>query len=222
MTQFNLLPDIKLEYLRAERNRRIVISIAVLVTGVSILLAGTTFSITALQKHQIDGLNTDIRKQGSILSGQTNLKDIMTVQNQIDTLTTLHQQEPNVANLATYLNQTIPVTASLDTLTIDFSADSITMQGSADSLATVNQLVDSLKFATYKINGVKGSKNAFSDVVLTGFGVNQSATQGASFSISLNFDPALFNNTENVTLTCAAFPQAVLSYTFRQYLEAKA
>jgi hypothetical protein len=128
------------------------------------------------------------------------------MQTQIETLKNLHQNEPEVTNLATYLNQTIPVNASLNSLSIDFNEDTISMSGSADSLATVNQLVDNLKLATYTVSGVKGSNPAFSDVVLSSFGIisttNQSGqpVQQANFSVNLNFNSNLFNNTEKVTL----------------------
>ncbi len=198
MIQFNLLPDIKLEYLKAQRNQRLVIGISVLVTAASIVLAGVLFSLTALQKHQINNLHADIQKQSADLTGQKNLNAILTVQNQIQTLNKLHQQEPAVSDLATYLNQTIPVTAGLSNLSIDFGADTITMNGNADSLGTVDQLVDSLKFATYSVSGVKGSNPAFSNVVLSSFGVS---SQGTNFTITLSFDPNLFNNTENIKLS---------------------
>jgi len=197
MTQFNLLPDIKMEYLRAERIRRIVISVSVILSVVSLLLAGLLFSLTTLQKASINTLAADISKQGGLMSNQTNLNDILTIQNQISTLTTLHQQEPAVANLAGYLNQLIPVKANISSLTADFSANTMVINGNADSLATINQLVDSLKFATYSVKGVTGTKNAFTSVVLTSFGVN---SQGASYTINFNFDPTLFNITDKIKL----------------------
>lgn len=202
MTQFNLLPDIKLDYLKAERIRRLVFAVAFIITAASIVLAAGLFTITAFQRSQISSLNADIKKQGGYLSGQTNLNDILTIQNQIQTLSSLHQQEPAVQNLATYLNQIIPTSASLSSLTIDFNADTINMSGSADSLITVNQLVDSLKFATYNVGGAKGNNQAFTNVVLSSFGVsNGISLQGTSYTINLNFDPMLFNNTKSITLT---------------------
>jgi Tfp pilus assembly protein PilN len=206
MIQFNLLPDIKLENLKADRNRRLVISISSIVTIAAIVLAAGLFSYTEVQKSQINNLNSDIRSQGATLSSQANINSILTIQNQIQTLTNLHQQEPNVTSLATYLNQTIPVTTSLSSLTIDFNADTINMSGNADSLATVNQLVDSLKFATYSVKGIPGSKPAFSNVVLSSFGLDNSASNSvnnetASFGIDMSFDPTLFSNTETVTLS---------------------
>lgn len=197
MTQFNLLPDIKLEYLSAERIRRLVIGISVIVGIVAVIIAGTLLTVTIVQGQQINNLNSSIRRQGSIIMGHSNLNDILTIQNQISTLTTLHQQEPAVTDLAGYLNQLIPVNASISNLSIDFNADTITVSGSADSLATVNQLVDGLKFATYKVSGNNSKKPAFSQVVLSSFGV---VPNGATYTINCSFDPTLFNNADQVTL----------------------
>ncbi|MGH7234269.1 MAG: hypothetical protein ACREF7_02385, partial [Candidatus Saccharimonadales bacterium] len=168
-----------------------------IVTIIAIVLVASLFSYTEVQKSQINSLSNDIRSQGLKLSNQANINSILTIQNQIQTLTTLHEQEPNVTNLATYLNQAIPVTTNLSSLSVDFNADTMIMSGNADTLVTINQLVDSLKFATYSVKGVSGSKPAFSNVVLADFGLTNGV---ASFTINLSFDPILFNNTETVTL----------------------
>lgn len=197
MTQFNLLPDIKLEYLKAERNRRLVFSISILVTAAAIVLVAGLFSYVEYQKSQISSLSSDIERQGATLADQANINSILTIQNQIQTLTQLHEQEPDVTKLSAYLNQLIPVTANLGTLSADFNADTISLSGDADSLVTVNELVDILKFSNYSVVGVSGKKLAFSNVVLSNFGLAKSR---ATFSISANFDPMLFSNTEKVSL----------------------
>ncbi len=197
MTQFNLLPDIKLEYLKAQRNRKLVFSISFIVAISAMILVGLLFSYTLVQKAQINKLASDIKVQGATLGKQANLNAILTIQNQIQTLTTLHEQEPNVTNLATYLNQLIPVTANLSSLSVDFNAHTIDMSGNADNLVTINQLVDIIKFANYTIKGQSGTTPAFSSVVLSSFGVSN---QGASYTIDFNFDPTLFDNTQQVTL----------------------
>ena len=197
MIQFNLLPDIKLEYLKAERNKRLVFSVSLLVTALAVVLVAGLFSYVEYQKTQINSLSSDIKQQGAKLSNQANINSILTIQNQIQTLTSLHQQEPNVTNLATYLNQLIPVSANLSSLSVDFNANTFSMAGDADSLVTVNQLVDIMKFANYSVKGVTGNKPAFSSVILTNFGLTKGR---ASFTINLSFDPTLFNNNEQVTL----------------------
>jgi Tfp pilus assembly protein PilN len=199
MIQFNLLPDIKLEYLKAQRQRRLVISIALIASLVSVLITGSLFSYTLIQKHQLNNLASDIKQKSSTVSSQKNLRDILTIQNQISTLTTLHEQEPQASDLVTYLNQIVPVTANIGSFSIDFNADTITISGSADSLVTINQLVDSFKFATYSILGGATNQQAFSNVVLTSFSIATSQNL-PSYTITLNFDPTLFNNSDSITL----------------------
>ena len=197
MTQFNLLPDIKLKYLQAERLKRLVISFSILIVAVSVVLVGVLFSINLAQKSNINHLKSEISTQGALLGKQSSLSDMLTVQNQIQTLTTLHQQEPEATNLATYLNEIIPASATISTLNLNFDANTVIMSGGASSLAVINQLVDSLKFATYSVKGVSGSNNAFSGVILTSFGLTQT---GADYTINFNYAPSLFNITDNVSL----------------------
>jgi len=197
MTQFNLLPDVKLQYLKAERARRIVISTSILITVVALVATGILFSLTLARGRNIDNLNRNIQIQGSKLNDQKNLDQILTIQNQISTLGELHMQEPATDRLAGYLYQLIPLTANIGTFNIDFDNNNVTMSGTADSLVTVNQLVDTLKYAKFSVKGVPGESLAFSQVVLTSFGINQGS---ASYSVSFNYNPTIFNNTDNVSL----------------------
>lgn len=206
MVQFNLLPDVKLEYLKAEHTKRLAFGISGLLTIIVIVIVGILFSITAFQKSKINSLTADIRQQGSTINTHPDLDQILTIQNQINTLEGLHQQEPATDRLAGYLNQLIPVNVNISSFNIDFNAHTITMDGTADSLATVNQLVDTLKFAKYSVKGQTGQTNAFSSVVLTSFGIVQSSSGSsasgsqASYSINFNFDPTLFNNVDTVKM----------------------
>lgn len=203
MAQFNLLPDVKLEYLKAQRTKRLAFGISGIVTILVVIVAGVLFSITEVQKSQINSLASDIQQQGNNLNGHPDLNQILTIQNQINTLEQLHQQEPATDRLAGYLNQIVPVNANISSFNIDFNAHSVTMNGSADSIATINQLVDTLKFAQYQIKGQSNKTDAFTSVVLASFGVSQGSTSPntqATFSITFNFDPTLFSNTETINL----------------------
>jgi len=197
MTQFNLLPEVKLEYLAAERVRRIVISVAVLITIVALVATGILFSITTIQGRKISSLNSSIQNQGNQINNDKSLNQILTIQNQISTLNSLHMQEPATDRLAGYLNQLIPVAANISSFNIDFSTNNVTMSGTANNLVTINQLVDTIKYAKFSVQGTPGSNLAFSQVVLTSFGLNQGS---ASYSISFNFNPEIFNNTEAIKL----------------------
>lgn len=240
MIQFNLLPDVKLEYLKAERMRRLVISVSVLVTAAALILMALLLSVTALQRKHLHDLNNDVTTLTKKIGGRSDLNKILTVQNQLSSLTDLHAAKPAASRLTDFLSQITPNQASINTLNVDFNQHQITITGTADSLATVNQYVDTLKFTTYGAvtplstdssitcqnvgssalssedktqaaencsnDGGKSinpaptdtSKQAFSDVVLASFGLTQ---HEADYSITLTYDPVIFDITQAVTLT---------------------
>lgn len=195
--QFNLLPDVKLEYLKAERTRRVTVSVSVLVAVVALGLMLLLFSVTQIQKKHISDLSKDIKSDSQKLEGQKDLNKILTVQNQLNSLTALHDQKPAASRLFGYLSQIVPNQANSSSLTIDFTQHTITITGSADSLSTVNKFADTLKFTSYGVDGVQGSKPAFSNVVLTNFG---RADKQASYTINFVYDPTIFDIKQNVTL----------------------
>ena len=201
MMQINLLPDIKLEYLRAQQNKRIAVLVSILVTSTVIIIVAALFSITLVQSSNIKNLSKDIEIQGRAINGHKNLDDILTIKNQIQNLNMLHQQEPAADRVSLYLNELIPSSITVSSLNIDFNGDTMVLQGNAPGISQVNQLVDTLKFAQYSEPGQSSQKNAFSSVVLTSFGINNTTTTTpASYDISLNFDPTIFNNTMNISL----------------------
>jgi Tfp pilus assembly protein PilN len=197
MIQFNLLPDVKMEYIRAQRTKRMVVGISVLVTAVALfLLVMLSLTVFVFQKEHMNNLTKDIAKYGKDLQSTKDLNKILTVQDQLGALPGLHEQKPEVNRLIPYIKQLTPATASISSLNVDFTADTMTITGAADSLQTVNQFVDTLKFTTY--NQDNQTPKAFSDVVLSTFG---RADKGASFTITLGFAHDIFDNTKTVELT---------------------
>jgi hypothetical protein len=205
MTQLNLLPDVKLDFIKAQRMRRLILSVSVLVTVVAVVILLLMLIIDFAQKKHISDLNSTINSETQSLEHEHDISKIMTVQSQLESLTALHSAKPAVSRLFTnYLDETTPAKVDLSNFTADFNAHTFTITGSADSLITVNQYVDTLKFTKFTVSGSSASTDAFSDVVLTSFGINSNAadpSQAASFTINLNFDPTIFNITDNVTLT---------------------
>jgi hypothetical protein len=96
------------------------------------------------------------------------------------------------------MNKLTPVTVSVSQLMVDMEAKTMTIDGSADSLDSVNAFADSLKYTTYTVEkSQEPAKNAFSKVVLSS--VNRDSTK-ASFSITLEFDDVIFSNTDKIDL----------------------
>ncbi len=198
MIQFNLLPDVKVEYIKARRSKRMVLLVSAGVTALSLVVfAGLFLVVNVFQVKHIKDLNKDIKTYTSSLHDVPNLDKILTVQNQLTSLTSLHDAKPATSRLLGYLSQVTPAKATISSVKVDFTNNSIGLSGNADSLSTVNAYVDTLKFTSYTVAGSGETKKAFSDVVLSSF---SSSDKGASYQITATFDPMIFNGTKQVTL----------------------
>ena len=201
MTQLNLLPDVKLAYLRVNRNKRLVVGISLVViaasVGVLLLLASVVYG---LQKKNLHDLNKDIGTYNQQLKSTKDLDKVLTVQNQLTSLTGLHQDKKVASRLFAYLTQLTPTSASINQLDVDFAANTMSIAGSAASLDAVNTYADTFKFTTYQLvdTGGTDTPHAFSDVVLSQFSRNST---GAAFTITLSFNPDIFNGAHTVKLT---------------------
>jgi len=212
MVQFNLLPNVKLEYVKTQRTKRMLTLTSVVVSIAGLVLLALSFmTVDVVQKKSLHDLNNDITRYSTQLKSVKDLDKILTVQNQLSTLTGLHDQKPVTSRLFSYISQMTPANASLSQLSIDFSANTLTVGGSAPTLDAVSTYTDTLKATRYKASGSTNSTHAFSNVVLSSFGRTDS---GATFIITTTFDPAIFNTANNITLTVPQSANASQSSVF--------
>jgi Tfp pilus assembly protein PilN len=199
MIQFNLLPDVKLEYIKAQRTKRLVMSVAVIASLVALaVFLLLLVTVDGLQKKNLSDLNRDIKTDSAKLQSTPDLNKILTIQNQLGSLTSLHDQDPTTSRLFDYLGQVTPSTVTLNSASADFTANTLNLAGAAPDLDDINTFVDTLKFTTYKTSTSSSSSPAFSDVVLSSF---SRSTKNSTYSITLTFDPAIFSNSNTVSLT---------------------
>ena len=205
MVQFNLLPDVKLKYIRARRTQHLMALISLIVIAVSVVVFILMFTtVNVVQKKSLSDLKKDIKADSATLTGTEDLNKILTVQNQLNTLDGLHADKPVASRLFSYLTQVTPPKATIASLHISFTDSTVNMSGDAPSLDVVNAYTDTLKATTYTTaDGGTTSKNAFSDVVLSSFG---RTSQGATYTISFTFDPVIFNSASDVSLHVPAGP----------------
>lgn len=198
--QFNLLPDVKIQYLKARRQKHLVVlgSLVAIIASLTVLviLVSVVFFV---QKKSINDLSTDIDTASAALQSTPDLTKMLTVQNQLLLLPGLHDAKPVATRLFSYMSQSTPVEANISRLNIDFPKRTLTISGSANTLETVNTFVDTLKFTTYHTaKNDKEEKPAFSEVILSSFGRD---SKGATYTITLKFDQAIFSELEEITLT---------------------
>jgi Tfp pilus assembly protein PilN len=190
--QFNLLPDVKLAYIKAQRNQKLVSSIAILASAVAIgVFLIMLLTVDVLQKKQLNDAKKSAASASSQLAGISGLSNILTVQNQQKTLVTLHGSKHISSRLFTYLPEVTPTNVNIGRVLLDFKANTIEIDGTADSAHSVNTFVDTLKFTTYKVGSQDSDHPAFTSVVESNFSITAGK---ASYSLNVTFDPKLFAN----------------------------
>lgn len=196
MIQFNLLPDVKIEFIRARRVKRLVIVITSAVAAFAVGAMATMFLIVnVLQKNHIENTTTDIRELTGQIHSINNIDKMLTVQNQLNKITQLHDEKPVSSRLVNYLAQITPADLTIARLSVNFEESRMSFTGAASTLTNINRFVDTLKFTTYQSGDARN--NAFSGVVLESFGRDD---RGASYQVNLTFDPIIFSSESDVRL----------------------
>lgn len=197
MIQFNLLPDVKLEYIRARRMKQTISLAATAVTALALFVVIIlSLVVYVFQRQHLANLSRDIKQDAAKLQEIPDLNKILTIQNQLRSLPDLHGKKPVVTRLQTYIRQVTPTQVSIATLNVNFEEQTMEFRGAADSISTINKFVDTLKFTDYKAGDGEGK--AFSEVVLSNFGRDD---KGASYTLNLKFDSQIFDSSTDVTLS---------------------
>lgn len=199
MIQFNLLPRVKVDFINAKRTKRFVLLIATCVVGGSLAVVGILASVVLVwQTSSLSDLDKNIKASADDLRSQADINKVLTVQNQLTSIDSLHSQKPEVARVFGYLAQVTPSKITVATLSVDFVTPTFTITGQAPSLEEVNKFVDTLKFTTIgnddEDSAVVDGAKAFSAVVLSSYSIDSS---GASFSITLAYEPLIFSSAES-------------------------
>lgn len=197
MIQFNLLPDVKLEFVKAQRTKRTVITSAFIATAASLGLFLLLFlTVHVIQKTSLSNLNSDIKKYSTELKQTPDLNKILTIQNQLSVLDGMHDDKSVSSRAFGFMQQVTPADITISELATDYALGTISITGQAASLDKVNTFTDTLKFATFTTAQAQKQK-AFPNVVLSQFSRNE---KDATYTITTGFAPALFSNADNISL----------------------
>lgn len=209
--QFNLLPDVKQQYLKAQRTKHTVMaaSFAAAAVAIFILLVMMT-TVYVVNKKKLSDADKDVTRYSNQLKAIPNIDKILTVQNQLNSLASLHQNKHITSRIYQYLPQVTPADVCMGKLTMDFNASTMTIDGSSSSQKSINTFIDTLKFTTYKLNGQDTKTKAFPSVIESQFSIssannaNTASCGGkpaiASYQLAVQFDPSLFSNSSKVEL----------------------
>lgn len=159
MIQLNLLPDLKKEFIKSQKTKGLVITIAVLTTAGAISLSVLLFVyVTFGQQLQITLATDSIDKKSTELAAIKDINQYLTIQNQLASLDQLHADKANYSRLFSFLNilnPSPPNNINLNNAQVLTADKAVVFTGTTGSYEALNVFVDTLKNAevSYRPNG---------------------------------------------------------------------
>lgn len=218
MIQLNLLPDLKKEFIQAQKAKAMVITIAIFVTLGAFAVSALLFVyVTFIQQFQVTLASDDIGRKMNELKTIPDVDKYLTVQNQLAKLPDLHNGKGQYSRMFEFLavlNPSAPNNVTLTELRLGTEDKSILFTGTTASFQTLNTFVDTLKNgeASFKPGGQgdKITEKIFEQVLVqTADIVRNNNTTVVGFTVKTIYKESVFDvkNTEltakvpNITTT---------------------
>ncbi len=202
MIQLNMLPDVKVQYLKTQRTKHLVILGAFGAAAASATLIVVLCFVVFVWDHKtINDMTRDIKKYETQMGDITELEKALTVQFQLRSLEGLHNEKPVTSRATEILSKVVPSEASFNEIKIDTEKHTMVLKGEASNAERANTLADSFKFAHMTEEGVEGRKQPFSAVTLKSYNFDG---KKAKFEVTLNYDEAIFDRTKNIVVAVEA------------------
>lgn len=210
MIRLNLIPDVKLEYLKINRTHKRVIGIASIVTigtvSLVVLLAMWVYGGQALHKGY---LTTQIENNEKKLKAVPEIEKYLTLQNQLANLTTLHEGKSDFSRLLQYLPVLTPAAPhdvkfnQIEVTSDDELGNTLIFQGETKDYTGLATFRDTLTNAQLKADeGV--DEKLFESVTVVTSTISQSAKGGSVvvFRVETVYNPnAFIASVKNPTVT---------------------
>jgi Tfp pilus assembly protein PilN len=205
MIRLNMLPDVKREYLHARRLESKVVAGALLLSAIAIglvvLIALYVYGAQTLQKN---GLTSKINSQMSELKEIKDIDKYVTIQNQLGSISSLHEKKLLYSRLFTILpklNPAAPHNVKITNLTVDSAENTIMFEGETSSFTALETFRDTLKNARLLFNTNESEtmkdEGLFSSVVIDTQAIGK-ATNGATvvtFKLTTSVNTGVFART---------------------------
>lgn len=187
MIKINLLPDSRLARLKAASRQKTIGVICTIGIIAGVTLPVVLFVVWLGQKGVIALRQKTIDNKYAELQEVENLEEILTVQNQLNTLPSLNEQRLYYTTFFEVLPNLIPNGVSVSSFTVEESG-TVDMSGVASSSALIEDFVAILKRA--ELYTENEFRPAFTDVFSSK--ITPLEEGGASFELNYTIDAVLF------------------------------
>lgn len=210
MIEINLVPDVKLELIKARRVRTGVISFAIIVSmaagGIVALLALYTFGVQGVAQLTLNG---QIDSESKKLQSVEDLSEMLTVQNQLAELQDTHDQKLVTSRLFTLMTKIVPEgdnKVQFSAIDVNAEEGTITLSAEAkngyEALEVFKKTLAATK-VTYTQDGQKEEVLVASDIqdIERNFGETEEGDRVLRFSVSFVYASEIFTaDHENVEI----------------------
>ena len=202
MIEVNLIPDVKQEFIRAQRTRNAVISFSILAmiiaAGLVVLLA------VVLGAQRVSELVADntIKSEYNKLKNVENINSLITIQNQLQNVTELNDQKivgSRLFDVLTAINPQAPNDIRMSTVTLSPSDNQLAIEGVASNSFTAADVMKKTILNTkieYSLNGENRSAPLATEVDLSdaSYGEDASRAKVLRFKVVFQYPEELFKN----------------------------
>lgn len=221
MIEINLIPDVKRELLRAQRARTVVISASIVTSivaaAVVVLLALYVYGVQTVRGVLLDN---QIKDGAAKLSNVEDLSKILTIQNQLSSISTLNGDKNIDSRVFDVLSAVIPpepnsVKASL--VSVDAAAKTVRIEGQTrgyDSMEIFKKTLDSA-ILNFTEDGQAATEKLADEISVsdTSYGANSENQKVLRFVLTFKYAEKLFSpDVSGVTIKLNANGNVTDSY----------
>lgn len=204
MIEVNLVPDVKQEFIKAQRMRNTVISIATLVA----IGCGVAVVLVALYVFGAQGVRGSLADK-AIDDGIGKLQDVedfdkvLTVQNQLSSISAIHDETKLSARLFTMLAAITPRgddKVTISRFDMDTEEGMITIEGKTahgyKALDVFKKIILATEFVYVEEGDNETKTMALTDEIIDGdrsYGEDENGRRSLQFSFTFSYDENLFN-----------------------------
>lgn len=196
MIQINLIPDVKQELLRAQKQRLLVISISVFASlaaiALVIVLAMYVFGVQTIRSAISDN---NIKDESTKLSQIEDLSNTLTIQNQLDKLSNMHSEKQMTSRLFDILatiDPPAPNNMTISNVSLQTETNTVSIEGYAvGGFSAVETFKKTIEATTVEVGGGDNAQSLDLaenvNIEETSYGENSEGTRVLRFMINFSY-----------------------------------
>ncbi|NCU38024.1 hypothetical protein EOL96_03160 [Candidatus Saccharibacteria bacterium] len=208
MIEINLIPDVKQEFIHAQKMRNMVIVFAILASGAAVALLAVLGLLYASQVLRENMARTEVDKQFKSLQSIDNINNVLTIQNQMSKISSIHAnktKDSRLFRLLSAINPPSPNNVKISKVSLNPADNRLTIEGSAENgfAATdvFRKTILNTKLEYVEDGGIEPLTVNLTEVVKIGetsYGETEEGGRVLRFTVDFEYPKGLFDNTMNL------------------------